>query len=176
MNRKKLIEVIKAIKPGLIRDNVVELAEFISFNDNEIVSYNNEISISYPYDTGIKGAVKGDELLKILQSMPDDIEIVVKKEKLVISKKDKKNKITASLNLLPIQIDIWPEIPEKFEPLPDNIIEGIEFCSTRLYLIPIASRYFSIKDAHLLISSGFEETVLNLISSFNSVSISDMIL
>jgi len=127
MERKELIEAIKYIKPGLTKDNVVELAEFISFNDNEIVSYNNEISISYPYETGLKGAVKGDELLRILQQMPDDIKIETKKEKLVITKKGK-NKITASLNLLPIQTDIWPEIPENFEPLPENIVEGIKFC------------------------------------------------
>jgi DNA polymerase-3 subunit beta len=127
MNRKELIEAIKAIKYGVVRDNVVELAEFISFNDNEIVSYNNEISISYPYDTGLVGAVKGDELLNILQKMPDDISIEIKKEKLVITKKGK-NKITASLNLLPVQTDIWPEIPEDFGPLPENIVEGIKFC------------------------------------------------
>ena len=127
MNRKELIEAIKHIKPGLVKDNVIELAEFISFNDNEIVSFNNEISISYPYDTGLKGAVKGDELLRILQAMPDDIEIKTKKDQLVISKKGK-NKITASLNMLEVQTDIWPEIPEDFNDLPKNINEGLKFC------------------------------------------------
>lgn len=128
MDRKELIEVIKKIKPGLTKDNAVELSEFISFNDNEIVSYNNEISISYPYDTGLVGAVKGDELLRILQSMPDGIGIKTKGDKLNISKKGKKNKMTASLNMLPVVVDAWPEIPEKFEPLPKNTIEGIKFC------------------------------------------------
>jgi len=127
MNRKELIEAIKYIKPGLTRDNVVELAEFISFNDTEIVSYNNEISISYPYDTGLFGAVKGSELLGILQKMPDDITIETKKNKLVITKKGK-NKITASLNMLDIQADVWPAIPEEFEALPQNIVEGLKFC------------------------------------------------
>jgi DNA polymerase III sliding clamp (beta) subunit (PCNA family) len=128
MNRKGLINVIKAIKPGLTKkDNTVELSEFVSFNDNEVVSYNSEISISYPYETGFMGSVKGDALLNILQKMPDDIKIEIKKEKLVITKKGK-NKITASLNLLPVQTNIWPEIPEEFEPLPDNIIEAIKFC------------------------------------------------
>jgi DNA polymerase III sliding clamp (beta) subunit (PCNA family) len=127
MNRKELINVIKAIKPGLTRDNVVELAEFISFNENEIVSYNNEVSISYPYETKIKGAVKGDELLRILQAMPDDISIEKKKNKLVIAKKGK-NKIKAELNMMDIQLDMWPEIPQDFEPLPKNIVEGLKFC------------------------------------------------
>jgi len=127
MNRKELIEGIKRIKPGLVKDNVIELAEFISFNENEIVSFNNEISISYPYDSGLKGAVKGDELLRILQQLPDDIDIKIKKDKLVITKKGK-NKITASLNMLEVQTDTWPEIPEDFEPLPKNIVEGLKFC------------------------------------------------
>lgn len=128
MERKELIEVIKAIKPGLVKDGIVELADFISFNDNEIVSYNNEVSISYPYDTGIIGAVKGDELLRILQSMPDDISIEKIEDKLVITKKGKKNKIKAELNVMDIQLDTWPEIPEKFDPLPKNIIQGLKFC------------------------------------------------
>jgi hypothetical protein len=36
-------------------------------------------------------------------------------------------------------------------------------------LTPIPFRYSSMNNAHLLISPGFEERVLNLISSFNSV-------
>lgn len=127
MDRKELIEVIKAVQPGLVKDNIVELADFISFNDNEIVSYNNEISISYPYDTGIVGAVKGDELLKILQAMPDNIKIEKKKDKLVIFKSGK-NKIKAELNLLDIQDNTWPEIPEDFEELSSNFNEGLKFC------------------------------------------------
>lgn len=128
MDRKELINAIKAIKPGLTRDNIVEQAEFISFNEDEIVSYNNEVSISYPYESGLTGAVKGNELLKILTAMPDGIKITSKKDKLIIAKKDKKNKITASLKLLPVQTDIWPEIPEDFETLPENIVKALKFC------------------------------------------------
>jgi DNA polymerase III sliding clamp (beta) subunit (PCNA family) len=74
------------------------------------------------------GAVKGDELLKILQTMPDDIDIKKKKDKLVISKKSKGSNINITLNMMEIQTDIWPEIPEEFIDLPKNFVEGLKFC------------------------------------------------
>ena len=164
MDRKELIEVIKAIKPGLVRDNVIELAEFISFNDNEIVSFNNEISISYPYESGLKGAVKGDELLKILQAMPDDIDIKTKKDQLVISKKGKKSKMTASLNMLKVQTDTWPDIPEQFEPLPKNIVEGLKFCLFSVSPDPAMGALNCIKfdEASIVSCDNFRATFYNL--------------
>ena len=163
MDRKELIEVIKKIKPGLVKDNVIELAEFISFNENEIVSYNNEISISYPYDSGLKGAVKGDELLRILQAMPDDIDIKIKKDKLVITKKGK-NKITASLNILEVQTDTWPEIPENFEPLPKNIVEGLKFCLFSVSPDPAmgALNCILIENDSVISCDNFRATIFNL--------------
>ena len=160
IDRKELIKVIKAIKPGMFKDQTTELSEFISFNKSEIVSYNNMISISYPMDTDIEGAVKGDELLRILEKMPDDITIETKKDQLVISKKEKKSKIKASLNLLPIQTNIWPEIPENFDPLPKDIIKGLKFCmfSVSPDLAMGALNCVLLKHFHVLSCDNFRAT------------------
>ena len=125
MEKKELIKAIKAIRPGLMKDTNVELSEFINFNDSEIVSCNNIVSISYPYETGLTGAVKGFEFLQILEKMPANIDIRNRKDKLIISKKTETSKIKFSLNVLEMQQDTWPKMPENFVKLPSNFIEAL---------------------------------------------------
>ncbi len=127
INRKELINVIENVKPGLTQSNTVDLSEFIHFGEEEVLSFSDNICVSASYITGIKGSVKGDQLLEILKKLDDDeLKVKMEKNKLIISQKKKKKEIKISMAVADSNPDIWPEIPDKWKKIPDDFIKGVE--------------------------------------------------
>jgi len=50
---------------------VLQLSHIV-FNEDELLAYNDRISIAYPYKTGIKGSVPAEDLNKIISGITDD--------------------------------------------------------------------------------------------------------
>lgn len=136
--RTNFLEALKFIKPGVANASIVEQSDLVLMDDDKIVSYNDEIAISHPFDIGITGGVSADELIKLLQKLPsEDIKINEAEDEgetqLSISCKDSDGEVIEAgfymatditipnLGIDELDDDDWFELPSDF-------IAGVNFC------------------------------------------------
>lgn len=59
---------LERVKPGLARREIFEQSMCFSFIEGKVLTYNDEISISYPIDIpGVRGAIRAESLYEFLQ-------------------------------------------------------------------------------------------------------------
>lgn len=130
---------MEKIYNGIISNKTISndiMAESIIFNDKTIIGFNEEIAVNYPFKTGLKGAVRLTELYKLLQKIKDETVTFL------IEKEEDKEEITGGELIIeagnidagfPLIKDyVIPDIEvvdlDSWESLPDNFIDGIQFC------------------------------------------------
>lgn len=148
MKRTDLLEALTKVKPGLANNDLIEQSNHFIFNDDKIITYNDHITITCNFDTGIQGTVKADELYKLLQKIKDDnIRIQIEEDELII--KGKKIKAGIKLNseinikLIDIKKDNWKE-------LPDNFLKAVKatiFSASKDFSYPILTNLYIDKDS-----------------------------
>ncbi len=124
MNKEKLLKVIEKVNPAVSGGGLVEQSNTILFNKNEVKTYNEEILITIPIKTGIKGGVPAKELYTLLQKMKD--------KKIELKQVEGGVRITGESTkvLLKINNVKFPDmsIPTKWKTLPKDFTKGLKFC------------------------------------------------
>lgn len=115
-----LKRALNAVKPGLAAKDLIEQTTSFAFIDGYIVTYNNELSVRYPINLDIEGAVRSDEFYSLISKVKDDeIDIETTETELIV--KGKRN--SAGINLdqeikLPLEelgeLDSWTRLPSDF--------------------------------------------------------------
>ena len=124
-NRQDLINILQKIKPALSTKGIIEQGNTFVFTEDLIVTYNDQISIMFPFKSDIEGCLPASEFYILLSEMKgEEIKFSIDEDKLKIVG----DGVKASLNLLQIDDIIIPEIPNKWNELPEDFIEGISFC------------------------------------------------
>ena len=72
MDKNEFLKVLELIKPGLSVNPILEQSEMVMFEPDRVFSYNDEIAISCPFETGLSGAIRSTELLKLLKKLKGD--------------------------------------------------------------------------------------------------------
>lgn len=131
MNRENFLAAIKAINPGIATNSIVEQSDLVIFDENRLVSYNDEIAISYPFGIGYSGGVDANDLYKLLQKLPsNDIELFETEDEEVTQFMIKSGTTTAGFYvakdiMIPDlgidEIKTWHELPKMF-------LTGIDLC------------------------------------------------
>jgi len=87
MNRTDLITALKTVIPGVAKGDVLFTgADSFVFRNGLIQSYNDDISVTYPLDTGINGAVKALELFKVLDKMSgSEVDLTISDNSLLVT-------------------------------------------------------------------------------------------
>jgi DNA polymerase III sliding clamp (beta) subunit (PCNA family) len=80
MDRNEFIAALDKIKPGLSKNALVEESEMVLFERDRMFSYNDEVAISCPFETGLSGAIRAKELYQLLQRLKKDVIKTKKKE------------------------------------------------------------------------------------------------
>ena len=130
VNREKLREVLAKVQPGLAgKTEVIEQSQSFVFTDGRVMTFNDEIAVSAPLASGITGAVKGDELLKLLNKVTDEVlELEAGEEELLFKGKKLRAGIRMETEItLPLE-EIKPPPSEEFITLPETFSEGLRFC------------------------------------------------
>ena len=115
---KKALEIVK---PGLSTLEVIEQSTSFAFINGNVVTFNNELSVSHPVALDITGAVKADLVYKYLSKVKtEEVEIEATETELII----KSGRATSGFAFmqdvtLPIDEELkqtgkWKTIPEKF--------------------------------------------------------------
>lgn len=131
VKRTELLKALDALRPGLGKKGIVEQMNHFGFTGEEIVTYNDFISIIYPFKTDFECSVPADELYKIIDNLSsDDLKMELKDEKLML----KAGKSKASIRiqdgehiLQGIKDSGFHDI-KKWKGVPDDFKEGLNLC------------------------------------------------
>ena len=129
----ELLNILKKLKPavGSSNNSSISNADCFVFNEDTIVTFNEEIAIIYPLVTGIKCAVPADELMKFVTRAKGK-DVIIEHEESKINLTSGKSKAVLIIpkvdNTIHDAIDTL-EIPSKFLKLPENFAEGLRLCS-----------------------------------------------
>jgi hypothetical protein len=112
----ELREILSIVKPGLANKEMIEQTTSFAFLEDRIVTYNDEISISHPFESSLRGAIKAEELYGLLSKITkDEVELVAKETELLVSSGRTKAGLKLEVEVtLPLK-----EIPAKMKKLPD---------------------------------------------------------
>ncbi len=116
INTVKLRNALSIVKPGLSSKEVLEQTTSFAFSAGRVITYNDEISLSHPFEGEFEGAIKAEELYGLLSKIDkDEIEMEINDTQLLI----KSGRIKAGLKLeseirLPLK-----SVPDKMEKLTD---------------------------------------------------------
>lgn len=130
MKRKELIDALKVVLSGVDQKNVLlEGSDSFVFDVDWIKTFNDSLSVSYPFKSGIKCMAKADILYKTLNKMnEDDITVEIKDDLLIV--KD----TTTELTMPMIEDKISPYIDNfklkniKWTDLPEDFLVGLNLC------------------------------------------------
>ncbi len=127
LNREKLLNTLKAIKPGLANKEMLEQSTSFVFSKGRAYTYNDEIAISHPVARSLKGAVQAEELYKLLERYKDeelDIEITDNEFKIKSKRSSAGIALQAEITLPLDEIGK----PDKWKPLPKTFKDAVKFC------------------------------------------------
>jgi DNA polymerase III sliding clamp (beta) subunit (PCNA family) len=129
ISKNELIKALDVIKPGLSNSESLEQSTSFAFIEDHIVTYNDSISISIPFESGIQGAVSAKELYNFLHKLADDalnMSVSDGELKISVSKKEKAGiKIIKKIELPLDEI----KSDQKWQKIPKNLIAALHFCS-----------------------------------------------
>jgi len=78
--------ILSAIRPGLSKKEIVQEATNFIFTGTHLATFNDQISISYPFETSFKCSVRAEDLYKIITGISaEKIKLEVEDNQLLIS-------------------------------------------------------------------------------------------
>lgn len=136
MLRMKLIEQLTTISPGLSQSDIVPVLTHFWLKGNSIMTYNDQIAMSIPFETGIEGAVPGSLLLSLLKAtIHEKLIFEINKNYVEINAiiKEKRRKLNLKLKMIPPD-DYMFKMPKlvvdhlKHEAVKKKFIHALKGC------------------------------------------------
>jgi hypothetical protein len=129
MDKNQFIEALDELKPGLSKNALVEESEMVLFEPERMFSYNDEVAISCPFETGLTGAIRAKELYDLLKKLKkDEIKTKKKGDEFTFTCGNTKAGFKMIEDMAPPptlaqvgKIEDWSELPEDFT-------EALNFC------------------------------------------------
>ncbi len=128
LNKNEFLTAISQIKPGLAGNPLVKESEIAMFEPDRVYSYNGNVAVSYPFKTGLSGAVLGKNLyrfLKILKIKEIKARQMDTQFQLRFDHTDARFNITEGVSPPNIGINRIT----KWNKLPEDFTKGIKFCA-----------------------------------------------
>jgi DNA polymerase III sliding clamp (beta) subunit (PCNA family) len=120
INKSELEKALVTVKPGLANNEVIEQSTSFCFVDGHVVTYNDEISIRYPVDIELEGAVNAKELYGFVNKVSsEELNMEIEGSELILKAGRAKASLTLQSEiLLPIEeigkIKDWTKLPKGF--------------------------------------------------------------
>lgn len=126
MDRKELLEALDRVAPGLSPKESIEQSDCYVFLGDRVVTFNDEIAVSYPIDTDIEGAINAKKLYEILKRIKDqDIALSVHKGELRLKGKKGKGGIRIQ-DEIELPIDQFKG-EKDWVPCPHGFAKALQF-------------------------------------------------
>ena len=120
LNREKFLKMLTILRAGIDARGMIEQASCFIFRDNQVVSFNDIISISHPMDLDVQGAIPSDELIKLLNRLKaEEITLEQSENEILITSGKTKAGLTIHQEIvLPLaeigKIGHWKKLPSNF--------------------------------------------------------------
>lgn len=189
VNREEFLQALNKIKAGLSNKGIVEEAACFIFDGKYITSFNDRISIAYPFESDFNCSVSGDELIKTVQnSKAEQLVLKCSDQEFILRDKKFRAGITIINNSLKEVMPINNLESLKWKKCPEDLIKGIEQClfstaknSSVAYLNCIAVKQDQVvssdnfRISQFVLSQPIKETFLiPLSSAIELVSVKDI--
>lgn len=121
VNKDELVHALETVRPGLASKEYVEQTTSFAFMGDRLVTFNSDISISHPLKgLNITGAIKAEELYKLVSKLPqDEIEMELTESEVLIKAGRSKAGVTLQSEIkLPLEeigeLGEWKDLPSEF--------------------------------------------------------------
>ncbi|MFA5355250.1 MAG: hypothetical protein WC302_00730 [Candidatus Paceibacterota bacterium] len=135
IKKDSFLPIVNVIKSGLSERGLVEQFSHFTFTGTHIVSFNDKVSLLYPFEIPFSFSIKGDIFISVLNKIKGDVSMELKGNQvfLVSESKEAKEKSESGLNITKDISSITDrvEIPnsKKWKALPEGFFEGVKLCS-----------------------------------------------
>jgi DNA polymerase III sliding clamp (beta) subunit (PCNA family) len=127
MNRKDLLQALNRVAPGLSSKESVEQSDCYIFMGDRVVTFNDELAVSFPFDTGIEGAINAKKFYDIMLKLKDkDIGLKINENELQIKAKKSRGGIRVYEHSLLFAEEFRAE--KQWIPIPHGFEEALKFC------------------------------------------------
>ena len=127
IDRDLLLNSLSLLEPGLAKKEIIEQAVSFIFKNDRIITYNDNISVSIPFQSGITTAVIGSPLLSILKKIKQrEIELQFADNMLYVIAGKSRTGIKCTNQINPIIDEL--SIPQDYYALPPDFNEAVGFC------------------------------------------------
>ena len=137
VDRKKLLSVLELVKPGLANSEVIDQSSSFVFDEERVMTYNDEISISCPIkDMDITCAIPAERFHRLLTRVnKDEIELIHDKDQLEAHWGGARAGLSVE-GEVKLPLEELGEVKD-WKKLPDRFISGLQLC------VPICSNNLS---------------------------------
>lgn len=134
MKTKEFVDVLKKVLPGVDdKQALLEGANSFLFDGDWVKTFNDNISVSYPYKTDLKCLVRASEFYKILSKIDSEtvkmvqlednkIQVMAGKTSLKMNAFSDVSQISSLVDNLSLEKIEWMKLPAEF-------LEGLRFCA-----------------------------------------------
>lgn len=132
VNRDKLLSVLWAVKPGLAKKQIVEMATHFVFTKFDLLTYNDQICVAHPFETDFQCSVPSEQFYRIISGITaEEIDLTLDEGKLMIKAgKTKASLVAASGESIIKTVDALDlnSVMDNLRALPEDFIQGVELC------------------------------------------------
>jgi DNA polymerase III sliding clamp (beta) subunit (PCNA family) len=130
IKKQDLITALEKVRPGLSAKELIQQSTSFAFLEGNVVTYNDEISISHPVpNLEITGAVQATELYQLLKKLKqDELELTVTENEILLTSGKTKAGLTLQTEIkLPLS---EVERKSKWKTLPKGFKDALRFAVT----------------------------------------------
>ena len=135
INRIELLGALKSVQPGLSKKEIIQQAAHVMFMGKCIATFNDAISVLYPFETDFKCSVNGEEFYKVLEGIKEEeIQISLDGDHILINSKKTKAGFSTlvgeneKVENMVEKILITTNKPKFFRTLPKDFVRGAALC------------------------------------------------
>ena len=135
IEKGKLLGALEAVKPALATKELIEQSTCFAFIDGAVSSYNDIISIRYPLEIDLEGAIDSAVFYQLIQKITPDkdgnvtLEFDEAKSHIKVKGKGTKSGLKLDKEIkLPLKEELGEITDEDWITLPDNFITALKFC------------------------------------------------
>ena len=138
VDTKELATALEAVKPGISKKDIVEQMTHFIFTKDAVTTYDDQLCVSYPIETGLKCTVKADTLSRLVKRIEAKTLVLKMKE---VEEGEGEQLLVKSTGLrgeIPVLIDedIYQHVAEvqkqekaaKWVKIPKGLLAAMEFC------------------------------------------------
>ena len=131
IKRESLLNAFNAVQPGLAKKEIIEQMAHFIFTGQHLITYNDKVCVSYPFETDFKCSVYAGDFYKIISKIKSEIiDLEHKNDSLIAKSKRTTIKMTTIVEdeVSELLSNLEDQIKEEWTSLPDNFLEGLYLC------------------------------------------------